>query len=57
MVQLVMDCPQAADWSREHLDAAGETADECEENIDAVVGQYQNEEDTIAKCHKKYAAT
>ena len=48
-----MSLPQAAEWSRNHLDAAGDAADECEETIDAIVGEYVNGADYLAPCHEK----
>ena len=48
-----MSLPQYAEWSRNHLDAAGEAADDCEENIDAIVGEYVNGTDYLAPCHAK----
>ena len=47
---------QAAKWSRDHLDAAGAAADECEENIDAIVGEYVNGTDYLAACHQKWVS-
>ena len=48
-----MSLTQYAEWSRNHLDAAGEAADDCEENIDAIVGEYVNGTDYLAPCHAK----
>ena len=44
---------EVAEWSRNHFDAAGETADECEENMDAIIAEYVNGTDTLAPCHEK----
>jgi len=44
---------QAAEWSRNHLNAAGSAADECEGNMDDIVGEYENGSDFLAPCHEK----
>ena len=51
-----MSLPQAAEWSRNHLNAAGSAADECEGNMDDIVGEYENGSDFLAPCHEKYVS-